>query len=74
MSTELSMLLWSSLLCVVLALPYALGAISKLGVPRLAGNRDDVPLLEGWIGRGRKTHTNGVRTSRPSRRSCASSK
>ena len=65
MPVELSMLLWTGLLCLVLAMPYVVGNIAQLGVPRLAGNREDVPQLEGWIGRARRTHANHVENLGP---------
>lgn len=58
---ELTYLAWSALLCVVMAVPYATALTLKLGLPRMAGNRDDVPdMPEGWIGRAKRAHRNMV--------------
>ena len=58
---ELTYLAWSALLCVAMAVPYAMGMTMKVGLPRMAGNRDDVPdMPEGWIGRAKRAHRNMV--------------
>ena len=58
---ELQYLAWSALLCVIMAVPYATGLTLKLGLPRMAGNRDDVPdMPEGWMGRAKRAHRNMV--------------
>lgn len=65
MSTDLTMLTWSAVLCVVLALPYTFGLIGQLGLPRMAGNREDIPAAEGWIGRAKRAHWNMVENLAP---------
>ncbi len=60
MKTELLMLAWSAVLCVVLAVPYTLGFIAQLGLPTVAGNRDNFPAGAGWVGRARRAHANMV--------------
>ncbi len=65
MPTELAMLLWTGVLCLVLAAPYVAGSVPQLGLPRLAGNREDLPQLEGWIGRSRRAHANHVENLGP---------
>ena len=60
MKTELVMLAWSAALCVVLAVPYTLGFIGQLGLPTVAGNRENFPSGTGWIGRARRAHANMV--------------
>jgi uncharacterized MAPEG superfamily protein len=35
-----------------------LGATQQVGLPRLAGNRDDLPPIEGWPGRAARAHRN----------------
>jgi uncharacterized MAPEG superfamily protein len=60
MTTELTMLVWSAVLCVLLAVPYSLGMVGRVGLPKMAGNRDDVPQPEGWMGRGKRAHLNMV--------------
>jgi uncharacterized MAPEG superfamily protein len=36
----------------------AMGANLQVGLPALAGNREDVPALTGWAGRARRAHLN----------------
>lgn len=60
MKTELVMLAWSAALCVALAVPYTLGFIMQLGLPKVAGNRENFPPGEGWVGRARRAHANTV--------------
>lgn len=65
MSTDLTMLAWSALLCLVLAVPYTIGLIGILGLPTLAGNRENFPTVEGWIGRAKRAHTNMIENLLP---------
>jgi len=65
MPTELAMLFWTAMLCLALSVPYVMGSIPLFGLPRLAGNRDDLPALEGWLGRARRTHMNHVENLAP---------
>jgi len=60
MSTELTMLVLSAILCVLLVLPYTQAVIMKYGVGAAAGNREDLPTLTGWVGRAKRTHENMV--------------
>ena len=60
MKIELTMLAWSAALCVILAVPYTLGFISELGLPKVAGNRENFPAGSGWVGRARRAHANMV--------------
>jgi uncharacterized MAPEG superfamily protein len=60
MSTELTMLVLSAILCVALTLPYTQGIASKFGFAAAAGNRDDLPALTGWMGRAQRAHANMV--------------
>ena len=60
MSTELTLLVWSAVLCVALALPYTFGVAIEHGVGAATGNREDLPELTGWIGRARRAHANMV--------------
>ncbi|MGE0420683.1 MAG: MAPEG family protein [Reyranellaceae bacterium] len=60
MTSELMMLALSGALCLVLALPYTMGLVLKLGLPVMAGNRESFPAVEGWIGRARRAHLNLV--------------
>jgi uncharacterized MAPEG superfamily protein len=65
MSIELKMLLWSAVLTVLLAFPYTLGLIGKLGLATMAGNRDNLPAVEGWIGRAIRAHRNMLENLAP---------
>jgi uncharacterized MAPEG superfamily protein len=65
MSTELTMLTWSAVLALLIPLPYVVGAIMEFGLPRLAGNRDSLPNLEGFVGRGRRAHANLLESLAP---------
>ena len=58
MKIELLMLAWSAALCVVLIVPAALGHLRQVGVPALAGNRENTPAATGWAGRAKRAHTN----------------
>ncbi|WP_428249079.1 MAPEG family protein [Ferrovibrio sp.] len=60
MTTELTMLTYSSLLCLLLAFPYTLGFIVQRGLYTVAGNREDFPAGQGWIGRAHRAHLNLV--------------
>src|SRR5579862_9762253 len=60
MSTEMTMLVLSAILCVVLVVPYTQGLALKYGLAAAAGNREDVPPLTGWMGRAKRAHANMV--------------
>jgi uncharacterized MAPEG superfamily protein len=60
MSTDLTLLAWSALLCLVLAIPYTIGLTQLLGLSILAGNRENFPTVEGWIGRAKRAHMNMI--------------
>ena len=60
MSSEPMLLALSGLLCLVLALPYTTALVLKLGLPVMAGNRENFPVIEGWIGRAKRAHLNMV--------------
>jgi hypothetical protein len=58
MSLELKLLVWSIALAFVQSLVGVLGVMGQVGLPRLAGNRDDVPAIEaGADGRSGRTAT-----------------
>ena len=48
MSPDLKYLLLSTILCFVQVLIAATGANQQVGLPKLAGNREDVPAYTGW--------------------------
>jgi len=58
MSSELTMLVWSVALTFVQMLVAAVGASRTVGLPALAGNRDQLPAITGWAGRARRAHVN----------------
>lgn len=60
MQIELLFLALSAALCLALTLPYTAALVLKLGPSVMAGNREDFPALEGWVGRARRAHANMV--------------
>jgi uncharacterized MAPEG superfamily protein len=58
MKLELALLVWSVALAFVQMLIAASGATLQVGLPRLAGNRDNMPPLTGWVGRAERAHLN----------------
>ncbi len=60
MTSEPMLLALSGALCLVLALPYTTALVLKLGLPTMAGNRENFPVVEGWIGRAKRAHLNMV--------------
>ena len=58
MTPELMYLLWSVALTVVLVVVATLGATQQVGLPKLAGNRDNMPEMQGWAGRAERAHRN----------------
>ncbi|HKU95753.1 MAG TPA: MAPEG family protein [Vineibacter sp.] len=58
MSAELSLLVWSVVLTLVQMLVAAMGANMQVGLPALAGNREDLPTVTGWAGRAKRAHAN----------------
>ena len=58
MSIDLKLLLWSVALTVVQMVVAVLGAQSQVGLPKLVGNRDDLPVLQGFAGRAQRAHRN----------------
>jgi uncharacterized MAPEG superfamily protein len=60
MSPDLKYLLFSTILCFVQVLVAATGANQQVGLPKLAGNREDVPAYTGWAGRAKRAHLNMI--------------
>ena len=58
MTPELSMLVWAVALAFAQMLIAVSGATLQVGLPTLAGNRDNLPALTGWAGRARRAHRN----------------
>ena len=60
MSPDLKYLLFSVVLAFVQVLIAAMTAQGQVGLPTLAGNRDELPTLTGLAGRARRAHFNMV--------------
>ena len=58
MTPELMYLVWSAVLTLVLAVIATSGATLEVGLPRLAGNRENMPEMSGWAGRAARAHGN----------------
>ena len=58
MTIELKLLVWSAALAFIQMLVALAGAFLQLGLPRLAGNRENLPELPGWAGRAERAHLN----------------
>ena len=58
MTIDLQLLVWSAALALVQMFVAVIGAQSQVGLPVLAGNRDDLPRLTGWAGRAQRAHLN----------------
>jgi uncharacterized MAPEG superfamily protein len=58
MKPELMLLVWAVVLTVVQMLIAVSGATLQVGLPMLAGNRDNMPALTGWAGRADRAHHN----------------
>lgn len=57
-TTEISLLVWSVGLCFAQMLVSVLGSTAQVGLPALAGNREDLPPPTGWVGRAHRAHRN----------------
>lgn len=60
MSIELKLLVWSVALTIVQAVVAVLGGMGQVGLPRLIGNRENMPELDGWAGRAARAHRNMI--------------
>ena len=58
MSLEMKLLVWSAALAFVQVVIAVLGALMQVGLPTLAGNRDNMPVIAGWAGRADRAHRN----------------
>ncbi len=58
MTADLQWLVWSAALALVQMVVAAIGAQGQVGLPALAGNREDLPPVTGWAGRARRAHLN----------------
>ena len=58
MKPELMLLGWSVVLTFAQALVAVQGAMMQVGLPMLAGNRENMPAITGWAGRAARAHRN----------------
>jgi uncharacterized MAPEG superfamily protein len=58
MKLELALLAWSVALALAQMLIAVSAATLQVGLPMLAGNRDNMPPLTGWAGRAERAHLN----------------
>ena len=58
MKPELMLLAWAVALTFAQMLVAATGATLQVGLPALAGNRDNLPRITGWAGRAERAHRN----------------
>ncbi len=58
MQPELSLLVWSVVLTFAQMLVALSGAALQFGLPKLSGNREDLPEPKGWVGRAYRAHRN----------------
>ena len=58
MSVDLTLLVWSVAVAVGQTVLLAVGAMQQVGLPMLAGNRENMPALTGWADRAGRAHRN----------------
>jgi uncharacterized MAPEG superfamily protein len=58
MTTDLSMLVWSAVLCIVLFVPYILARFMYWGIPDTVGYPENPPVLPRWAERAKRAHIN----------------
>lgn len=58
MPAEVTLLVWSVALCFAQMLVAVLGSTTQVGLPALAGNRENLPAPTGWAGRAQRAHRN----------------
>ena len=58
MKPEMMLLVWAVALAVVQMLIAVTGATLQVGLPALAGNRENLPPITGWAGRAQRAHRN----------------
>jgi uncharacterized MAPEG superfamily protein len=58
MSPDLKLLVWSAALTLFQSVIAVLGTMLQVGLPKVAGNRDNMPAIEGWAGRAQRAHRN----------------
>ena len=58
MKMEIALLIGAVGLTLILVIIVAVGAMLQVGLPVLAGNRDNMPDIQGWAGRAARAHRN----------------
>ena len=58
MPIELKLLVWAAALTFIQCLIAVTGAFLQVGLPTLAGNRENMPAITGWAGRAERAHRN----------------
>ncbi len=58
MKTELAMLVGAVVLAMIQVVIAVVGAMLQVGLPVLAGNRENIPDILGWAGRAGRAHRN----------------
>jgi uncharacterized MAPEG superfamily protein len=58
MSLDLKFLVWTVALTLAQSLIAVVGAMMRVGLPALAGNRENLPPLTGWADRAARAHRN----------------
>jgi len=58
MKPELMLLAWAVVLTFAQMLIAVTGATLQLGLPTVAGNRENLPPITGWAGRAQRAHRN----------------
>ena len=58
MRLDLELLVWATALTLLQGIIAAVGTIPLLGLPAVAGNRENLPPIQGWAGRAQRAHRN----------------
>jgi uncharacterized MAPEG superfamily protein len=58
MSLDFQMLVWSIALAFIQMVVAVSGCVLEVGLPKLAGNRDGLSPMSGWVGRAQRAHLN----------------
>jgi uncharacterized MAPEG superfamily protein len=58
MSLDFQMLVWSVALAFIQMLVAVSGCVLQVGLPKLAGNREGLQPMTGWVGRAQRAHLN----------------
>ena len=65
MSIEVSVAVVTALFTLLLVLAFGMGAIRPLGLKTIMGNRENMPVLTGWVGRAQRAHVNALENLLP---------